>query len=82
MAFFVFAHDVDMSTDTDQRPADIFIDRYMPGANAREREEVRENVRDFVAVLVRINARLALEAEHNSDSPESEGRGRVGIPSV
>lgn len=68
-----------MQDTTHAHPEDIFIDRYMPGATTAQREEARQNVRNLVAVLVRINARLAQEAKGKSDSPESAGSGRVGI---
>lgn len=45
----------------ESRPGDLFIDRYMPGASAEEREEAIANLDRFVAVLVRIDARLEQE---------------------
>jgi len=69
-----------MQNKNDSRPEDILIDRYMPGATSTQREEARQNVRDLVTVLVRINARLALEERGKTDSPESAGSGRVAIP--
>jgi len=53
----------------DQRPGLIFVDRYMPGASTEERETAYQNVRQLVAVLVRINNRLRREAQE-CDSPE------------
>ena len=56
---------------TDYRPGEIFIDRYMPKATEAAREEAYENLRALVALLVRIDERLALEAQQKGDSRES-----------
>ena len=56
---------------TDHRPGDLFIDRYMPEATEEAREEAYENLRALVALLVRIDERLALEAQQKGDSRES-----------
>jgi hypothetical protein len=61
-----------------KHPADLFIDRYMAGASDKEREEARENMVRFVAVLVRINERLRRERAH-SDSPEFDSCDRFEI---
>lgn len=66
-----------MRKQNDTRPEDFFIDRYMPGATTEQREEACENMRAFIAVLLRINLRIAQE-EH--DSRESEVCGRVELP--
>jgi hypothetical protein len=71
-----------MSDTSPAHPEDIFIDRYMPGATSEQREEARQNVRNLVAVLVRINARLRETERRKSDSPESTEGGRVGIPAL
>lgn len=64
-----------MPKATDPRPGDLFIDRYMPGANAEEREEALANLEGLIAVLVQIDERLAWEA--CGDSHESDSCGRV-----
>ena len=56
---------------TDHRPGDLFIDRYMPKATEEAREEAYSNLRALVALLVRIDERLALEAQQKGDSRES-----------
>lgn len=56
---------------TDHRPGDLFIDRYMPEASVEAREEAHENLRALVALLVRIDERLAIEAQQKDDSRES-----------
>lgn len=59
--------------------ADIFIERYMPGASKEARNDARENVTRLVAVLVRVNDRLKREELAMSDSPDSESCDRVGM---
>jgi hypothetical protein len=44
-----------------RRPGDQIIDRYMPDATEEEREAARANLYAFVAVLLRIATREALE---------------------
>jgi len=56
---------------TDHRPGDLFIDRYMPKATEEAREEAYANLRALVALLVRIDERLALEECEEPDSLES-----------
>jgi len=46
-----------------RRPGDLILDRYMPNASDVEREEARENLRAYAAVVLRIATRLATE-EH------------------
>ena len=53
---------------TDHRPGDLFIDRYMPKATEEAREEAYANLRALVALLVRIDERLALEEREHLDS--------------
>jgi len=55
----------------DHRPGDLFIDRYMPKATEEAREEAYANLRALVALLVRIDERLALEEREQRDSLES-----------
>ena len=42
-------------------PGDIILDRYMPNASEAEREEARENLRAYAAVVLRIATRQATE---------------------
>jgi hypothetical protein len=56
---------------TNYRPGEIFIDRYMPKATEEAREEAYANLRALVALLVRIDERLALEEREQRDSLES-----------
>ncbi len=55
----------------DHRPGELFIDRYMPKATEEAREEAYGNLRALVALLIRIDERLALEAQQKDDSRES-----------
>ena len=43
------------------RPGDLILDRYMPDASEAEREEARENLRAYAAVVLQIATRLATE---------------------
>ena len=56
---------------SDHRPGDLFIDRYMPKATEEAREEAYANLKALVALLVRIDERLALEEREQRDSHES-----------
>jgi hypothetical protein len=57
--------------NNEHRPGDLFIDRYMPKATEEAREEAYANLRALVALLVRIDERLAIEAQQKGDSRES-----------
>ena len=56
---------------SERRPGQLFIDRYMPQATEEAREEAYANLRALVALLVRIDERLALEEQEQRDSLES-----------
>ena len=66
-----------MQKQNDTLPEDIFIDRYMPGATPEQRKEASENMRALIAVLLRINLRLARE---ECDSRESDSSDRFAVP--
>ena len=51
------------------RLGDHILDRYMPDASEAEREEARENLRGFAALLVQIDERLIREGRERGDSP-------------
>jgi hypothetical protein len=53
--------------NTKHRPGNLFIDRYMPKATEEAREEAYANLRALVALLVRIDERLALEERERLD---------------
>jgi hypothetical protein len=55
----------------ERRPGELFIDRYMPHATEEAREEAYANLRALVALLVRIDERLALEDQEARDSRKS-----------
>ena len=58
-----------------RRPGDAILDRYMPDATADEREAARANLYGFVAVLLRIATREALD---NGGKPiRAKGGGAV-----
>lgn len=50
----------------EHKPGDVFLDRYMPNASDKEREEARQNLYDFFAVLLRIATRRANEDHDNA----------------
>ncbi|MCW5726234.1 hypothetical protein [Parvibaculum sp.] len=53
---------VPMNPDNSNRkPGDLIIDRYMPNATEAERKEARENLHAYLAVVMRIAARLERE---------------------
>ncbi len=57
------------------RPGDVILDRYMPDATPEEREAARANLYGFVAVLLRIATREALD---NVEKPiRTNGEGEV-----
>jgi hypothetical protein len=53
-----------------EKPGQLFIDRYMPTATDEAREEAYANLKALVALLVRIDERLALEDQERHDSRE------------
>ena len=57
----------------------LFVAPYMPGASVEEREAAYANVRQLIAVLVRINERLRHDGE-KVDSPESDSCARFEEP--
>lgn len=49
------------TNNRERKPGDLIIDRYMPNASEAEREEARENLRAYLAVVLRIATRLEQE---------------------
>lgn len=47
-----------MPADVPGKPGMLFVNRYLPDASPEEKEDAYQNVKDLIAVLVRINARL------------------------
>ena len=56
---------VAMERAENHRPGDIILNRYLPDATEREREEARGNLYEFVDALYRIALRIAQE-EHDT----------------
>jgi hypothetical protein len=48
---------------SNQRPGEVFVDRYMPKTTEEAREEAYANLKVLVALLVRIDEHLALEEQ-------------------
>ncbi len=44
-----------------RRPGDLILDRYMPNATLEEREAARESLRRLARLLIRVHERLALD---------------------
>ena len=61
-----------------RRPGDIILDRYMPGASDAEREEARENLRAYAAIVLRIATRLATEDHEQAIRAKSLGAVALG----
>jgi len=57
-------------------PYELLVDRYTPGASEEERAEARRNMDQFIALLIRIDDRIAQES-CAPDSHETERCGRV-----
>jgi len=64
--------------ESDRKPGDLILDRYLPNATPEAREEAREALRKHALLLVRWGERTRFE--RNADSPESAGRRRVDEP--
>lgn len=47
--------------NSNRKPGDLIIDHYMPNATEAQREEARKNLRAYLAVAMRIAARLERE---------------------
>ena len=60
------------------RPGDLILDRYMPNASDWEREEARENLKQFAAVILRILTRLATEDMERAKNDRSSPGGLNG----
>jgi hypothetical protein len=56
-----------------RRPGDVILGRYMPDASQEEREAARANLYGFVAVLLRIATREALDNVEKSIRANGEG---------
>ena len=41
------------------RPGDIILDRYLPGASEEKREEARENLKRLARLFIRVRERLS-----------------------
>lgn len=63
-----------------RRPGDVILDRYMPDATGEEREAARANLYGFVAVLLRIATREALD--NVEKSIRAKGGGEVESESL
>lgn len=66
--------------ESDRKPGDLILDRYLPNATPEAREEAREGLRRHALLLIRWGERALFERD--ADSPESAGRRRVDEPSL
>ena len=68
-----------MNESKQRRPGDFILDRYMPDATPVQREEARENLRAYAAVVLRIATRLA--TEEYEQAIRASGTGAVSFES-
>lgn len=66
--------------ESDRKPGDLILDRYLPNATPDAREEAREALRKHALLLIRWGERAL--SEQAADSPESAGCRRVDEPSL
>lgn len=64
--------------ESDRKPGELILDRYLPNATPEVREEAREALRKHALLLIRWGERALFEK--GADSPESAGRRRVDEP--
>ena len=48
-------------SQSEHRPGDVILNRYMPNATAQERDVARENLRKLARFILRIEDRKALQ---------------------
>ena len=66
--------------ESDRKPGDLILDRYLPNATSEAREEAREVLRKHALLLIRWGERTLFERAANS--PESAGRRKIDEPSL
>ncbi len=62
-----------MKSNSQRKPGDLILDRYMPNASHEEREAARENLKALVLVLLRIDERLHREAVEKANRGNGNG---------
>lgn len=63
--------------DSQGKPGDLIIDRYLPNADETARTQAREDLKAFAQVLARVATRRALNEERPGNSRESSGRLKI-----
>ncbi len=66
--------------ESDRKPGDLILDRYLPHATPEAREEARVALRKHALLLIRWGERALFERAANS--PESAGRRKIDEPSL
>ena len=66
--------------ESDRKPGDLILDRYLPKATPEAREEAREVLRKHALLLIRWGEQALLGQVANS--PESAGRRKIDEPSL
>ena len=65
------------NAQSDPRPGDVFLDRYMPNASDTERENARANLYALLSALLHLEERRARE----EDGAEIRENGDIAIDS-
>ena len=50
------------------KPGDLILNKYMPNATSKEREEARDNLKAYVAAVMQIQKRIAREEAEKKDA--------------
>lgn len=66
--------------ESDRKPGDLILDRYLPNATPEAREEARDALRNHALLLLRWGEHAFLEQTANS--PDSAGRRKIDEPSL
>lgn len=71
-----------MTSPKSERPGDLLLDRYLPGADEETRERAREAFRAHALLLIRIGERIEGEQQAAGDSPNPAGRPTISGPDL
>lgn len=66
--------------ESDRKPGDLILNRYLPNATSEAREEARDALRKHALLLLRWGERALFERAANS--PEPAGRRKIDEPSI
>lgn len=63
-----------MSNEINRKPGDLFLDRYLPGADEATREEAREALRQYTLHLIAVGDRILRRRQAALDSTDPDRR--------